>query len=177
MTEQHRRLSDYLDQINQDFQITKCYFGIQKRNALHLQFLHHIRKMDHSLHGYCIKPIVDARPTARPPTFIILITRWLIKVGGVILHNSGESYSKLYIFFKCNGSHRYIILAHLSQRLGGAYSIGSSVVRPNRPQFQMTSPLKLLGHVTKMAAMHIFGKALKNFFSRTNRPMTLKLSV
>ena len=35
-----------------------------------------------------------------------------------------------------------------------------------------------LGHMTNMAAMPIYGKNLKNiFFSRTDRPMTLKLSV
>ena len=33
-----------------------------------------------------------------------------------------------------------------------------------------------LGHMTNMAAMPIYGKNLKKiFFSRTNRPMTLKL--
>ena len=31
------------------------------------------------------------------------------------------------------------------------------------------------GHAIKMAAMPIYGKTLKIFFSRTNRPMTLKL--
>ena len=35
-----------------------------------------------------------------------------------------------------------------------------------------------LGHMTNMAVMPIYGKNLeKNFFSRTNRPMTLKLSM
>ena len=35
-----------------------------------------------------------------------------------------------------------------------------------------------LGHMTKMAAMPIYGKNLKKiFFSRTNRPMALKLSM
>ena len=34
-----------------------------------------------------------------------------------------------------------------------------------------------LGHMTNMAAMPIYGKNLKNFFSRTNRPMALKLSM
>ena len=35
-----------------------------------------------------------------------------------------------------------------------------------------------LGHMTNMAAMPIYGKNLKKiFFSRTNRPMTLKLSM
>ena len=34
------------------------------------------------------------------------------------------------------------------------------------------------GHMTNMAAMPIYGKNLnKNFFSRTNRPVTLKLSM
>ena len=34
------------------------------------------------------------------------------------------------------------------------------------------------GHMTNMAAMPIYGKNLKKtFFSRTNRPMTLKLSM
>ena len=34
------------------------------------------------------------------------------------------------------------------------------------------------GHVTNMAAMPIYGKNLKKiFFSRTNRPMTLKRSM
>ena len=32
-----------------------------------------------------------------------------------------------------------------------------------------------LGHMTNMAAMPIYGK--KIFFSRTNRPMTLKLGM
>ena len=35
-----------------------------------------------------------------------------------------------------------------------------------------------LGHMTNMAAMPIYGKNLKKiFFSRTTRPMTLKLSM
>ena len=35
-----------------------------------------------------------------------------------------------------------------------------------------------LGHITNMAAMPIYGKNLKKIFlSRTNRPMTLKLSM
>ena len=35
-----------------------------------------------------------------------------------------------------------------------------------------------LGHMTNMAAMPIYGKNLKKiFFSRTNRPMTLKLGM
>ena len=34
-----------------------------------------------------------------------------------------------------------------------------------------------LGHMTNMAAMPIYGKNLKKIFSRTNRPMTLKLSM
>ena len=35
-----------------------------------------------------------------------------------------------------------------------------------------------LGHMTNMAAMPIYGKNLKKiFFSKTNRPMTLKLSM
>ena len=35
-----------------------------------------------------------------------------------------------------------------------------------------------LGHMTNMAAMPIYGKNLKKiFFSRTNRPMALKLSM
>ena len=35
-----------------------------------------------------------------------------------------------------------------------------------------------LGHMTNIAAMPIYGKNLKKiFFSRTNRPMTLKLSM
>ena len=34
------------------------------------------------------------------------------------------------------------------------------------------------GHMTNMAAMPIYGKNLKKiFFSRTTRPMTLKLSI
>ena len=33
------------------------------------------------------------------------------------------------------------------------------------------------GHMTKMAAMPIYGKHLKIFFSGTKRPMTLKLGV
>ena len=32
-----------------------------------------------------------------------------------------------------------------------------------------------LGHMTNMAAMPINGKNFQNIFSRTNRPMTLKL--
>ena len=31
-----------------------------------------------------------------------------------------------------------------------------------------------MGHMTKMAAMPIYGKTLKNFFSRTNGLMALK---
>ena len=34
-----------------------------------------------------------------------------------------------------------------------------------------------LGHMTNMAAMTIYGKNLKIFFSRTNRSMTLKPSM
>ena len=35
-----------------------------------------------------------------------------------------------------------------------------------------------LGHMTKMAAMPIYGKNLKKiFFSKSTRPMTLKLSM
>ena len=34
-----------------------------------------------------------------------------------------------------------------------------------------------LGHMTKMAAMPIYGKNLKKIFSKTTRPMTLKLSM
>ena len=35
-----------------------------------------------------------------------------------------------------------------------------------------------LGHMTNMAAMPIYGKNLKKiFFSRSNRPMTLKLGI
>ena len=34
-----------------------------------------------------------------------------------------------------------------------------------------------LSHITKMAAMSIYGKNLKNFFSGTGRPMTLKVAV
>ena len=34
-----------------------------------------------------------------------------------------------------------------------------------------------LDHMTKMAAMSIYSKTLKIFFSRTNRPMILKLSM
>ena len=35
-----------------------------------------------------------------------------------------------------------------------------------------------LGHMTNMAAMPIYGTNLKKiFFSRTNRPMTLELSI
>ena len=34
-----------------------------------------------------------------------------------------------------------------------------------------------LGHMTKMTAMPIYGKNLKNFFSGTKRPMTLKLGM
>ena len=33
------------------------------------------------------------------------------------------------------------------------------------------------GHMTNMAAMPIYGKNLKKSFSRTNRPITLKLSM
>ena len=34
------------------------------------------------------------------------------------------------------------------------------------------------GHVTKIAAMHLYGKnSLKVFFFETNRPMTFKLSI
>ena len=33
------------------------------------------------------------------------------------------------------------------------------------------------GHMTKMAAMPIYGKTLKIFFSGTKRPMTLKLGL
>ena len=33
------------------------------------------------------------------------------------------------------------------------------------------------GHLTKMAAMPIYGKNLKKIFSRTQRPMTLKLGM
>ena len=34
-----------------------------------------------------------------------------------------------------------------------------------------------LGHMTNMAAMPIYGKTLKIFFSRTNRLITLKLGM
>ena len=34
-----------------------------------------------------------------------------------------------------------------------------------------------LGHMTKMAAMPIYGQHLKIFFSGTNRPMTLKVEM
>ena len=34
-----------------------------------------------------------------------------------------------------------------------------------------------LGHMTNMAAVPIYGKNLKKIFSRTNRPMTLKLNM
>ena len=34
-----------------------------------------------------------------------------------------------------------------------------------------------LGHMTNMAAMPIYGKNLKNLLSRTNKLMTLKLSM
>ena len=34
-----------------------------------------------------------------------------------------------------------------------------------------------LGHMTNMAAMPIYGKNLKKIFSRSNRPMTLKLGM
>ena len=33
------------------------------------------------------------------------------------------------------------------------------------------------GHMTKLAAMPIYGKNLRNFFSGTKRPMTLKLGM
>ena len=33
------------------------------------------------------------------------------------------------------------------------------------------------GHMTKVAAMPVYGKPLKIFFSRTKRPMTLKLGM
>ena len=33
------------------------------------------------------------------------------------------------------------------------------------------------GHMTKMAAMHIYGKTLKNFFSRTRSSVFLKLGM
>ena len=34
-----------------------------------------------------------------------------------------------------------------------------------------------LGYITSMAAMPIYGKNLKNFFSRTKQPMTLKVGM
>ena len=33
------------------------------------------------------------------------------------------------------------------------------------------------GHMTNMAAVTIYGKNLKKIFSRTNRPMTLKIGM
>ena len=88
--------------------------------------------------------------------------------------------------------------------IGWEGSVVRLSVRPSvvRPQFQTTSPLKLLGpiatkfhtqppgplgkkscsnglgHMTNMAAMPIYGKNPKKiFFSRTTRPMTLKFSM
>ena len=99
-----------------------------------------------------------------------------------------------------------ILLAHLSRRLiWWAYSIGrplSSVVRClphslNIFSSETTGPIKVIfhiellweggtkvcsngaGHMTKMAAMAIYGKNLKKkiFFSGTKRPMTLNLGL
>ena len=92
-------------------------------------------------------------------------------------------------------------LAHLSQRLMVELIVNQSLRRPSvvRPQFQ-TSSLKPLdkfkfhmetpkdvgmkvcsngpGHMTKMAATPIYGKnPSKIFFSRTRRPMTLRLGM
>ena len=97
------------------------------------------------------------------------------------------------------------LLAHLSRRLVGELIVYQSLRRPSvvRPstisnifssettgrielKFHMETPLdggmKVCsngpGHMTKMAAMPIYGKnPLKIFFSRTRRPLTLGLGM
>ena len=69
----------------------------------------------------------------------------------------------------------YYFLAHLSRRLMGELIVYQSLPRPSvRLNESSNGP----GHVTKMAATHIYGKnPLKIFFSRTRRLMTLGLGM
>ena len=64
--------------------------------------------------------------------------------------------------------------------------IFSQTIGPIELKFHVKTPYdklakiytKYFGHMTKMAAMPIYGKnPLKNFFSRTRRPMTLGLGM
>ena len=89
-------------------------------------------------------------------------------------------------------------LAHLSRRLRGELLVYQWLRCPAsvRQHFQTSSPLKPLGqlnsnfiwrllrmgermfvHMTKMAAMSIYGKKHLKIFSRTRRPMTLGLGM
>ena len=93
-----------------------------------------------------------------------------------------------------------MFLAHRSRRLSGelielvgvrrlcppnSLNISSETTRPIKSKFLM-EPLWLgekkvcsngPGHMTKMAAMPIYGKNLKKIFSGTKTPMTLKLDM
>ena len=109
-------------------------------------------------------------------------------------NQGAEIYFCIFLFF---------FLAHLSRRLTGEL-IGYPWIRPSsvRSHFQTSSPFKPLGqskpnimwsflgkggkkvcingpgHMTKMAAMPIYGKNLKKiFFSRTRSRMILKLGM
>ena len=73
---------------------------------------------------------------------------------------------------------------HPSSRFSNIFS--SETTGPIEAKFHMESQwdggtkvyTRGLGHMTKMAAMPIYGKKLsKIFFSRTKRPMTLKLGM
>ena len=110
--------------------------------------------------------LLKGRKTLTHPSFRLI--RWAYSIGRLCRQYVGM-YVCMYVCVYVN------IFKHLLRNhwpIEAKFHVeppwdGGTKVCPNRP-----------GHMTKMATMHIYGKNLeKNFFSRTKRPMTLKLGI
>ena len=80
---------------------------------------------------------------------------------------------RMYVFmYVCMSTFSNIFSSETTEPIEAKFHNGASLGWRNK------SLLNGRGHMTKMAAMPIYGKNLKKiFFSRTQRPMTLKLGM
>ena len=84
---------------------------------------------------------------------------------------------------KCQGHSFTLAHCHSDSMFSNFFSLETA--RPIKPRFhikpQWDGGTKVKsngsGHITNMAAMHIYGKSLKNIFSGTKRLITLKCSL
>ena len=108
----------------------------------------------------------------------MIIFTWYVKTNETIVINK---FQRSRLTFALSVKVAHIVVPSIYENI-----VFSQTIDPIELKFHMKIPYdkivkiytKYFGHMTKMAAMPIYGKnLLKIFFSRTRRPVTLRLGM